>query len=51
MSEIEEMKKTHEVAVSQLQARFDSKVEKLQRGDELPPGVLKLDQGLRCCEA
>ena len=25
-----------------LQARFDSKVEKLQRGDELPPGVMKM---------
>ena len=42
MAEIEEMKKTHEEAISQLQARFDSKVEKLQRGDELPPGVLKM---------
>jgi DNA-directed RNA polymerase subunit beta len=25
-----------------LQARFESKVEKLQRGDELPPGVMKM---------
>jgi DNA-directed RNA polymerase subunit beta len=28
--------------VAKLQARFDSKVEKLQRGDELPPGVMKM---------
>jgi DNA-directed RNA polymerase subunit beta len=28
--------------VTRLQARFDSKVEKLQRGDELPPGVMKM---------
>ncbi len=42
MAEIEGMKKTHEEAIAQLQARFESKVEKLQRGDELPPGVLKM---------
>jgi DNA-directed RNA polymerase subunit beta len=29
-------------AVGELQARFESKVEKLQRGDELPPGVMKM---------
>ena len=29
-------------AIEQLQERFDNKVEKLQRGDELPPGVMKL---------
>jgi DNA-directed RNA polymerase subunit beta len=29
-------------AVSRLQARFDDKVDKLQRGDELPPGVMKM---------
>src|ERR1700693_882710 len=28
--------------VAALQARFESKVEKLQRGDELPPGVMKM---------
>ena len=27
---------------ARLQERFDSKVEKLQRGDELPPGVMKM---------
>ena len=25
-----------------MQARFEDKVEKLQRGDELPPGVMKM---------
>ncbi|MBH66983.1 MAG: DNA-directed RNA polymerase subunit beta [Rhodospirillaceae bacterium] len=29
-------------AMEQLQDRFDNKVEKLQRGDELPPGVMKM---------
>ncbi len=29
-------------AIEQLQDRFDNKVEKLQRGDELPPGVMKM---------
>jgi DNA-directed RNA polymerase subunit beta len=28
--------------VHKLQARFEQKVEKLQRGDELPPGVMKM---------
>ena len=42
MADIEGMKKSHEEAIGQLQARFESKVEKLQRGDELPPGVLKM---------
>ena len=31
-----------EDAVAGLTARFESKVEKLQRGDELPPGVMKM---------
>ncbi len=28
--------------MSKITARFDGKVEKLQRGDELPPGVMKM---------
>ena len=28
--------------IDELQERFESKVEKLQRGDELPPGVMKM---------
>ena len=42
MTEIETLKREHDVAISRLQAQFDSKVEKLQRGDELPPGVMKM---------
>src|SRR5262249_59434359 len=29
-------------SMKRLQDRFDSKVDKLQRGDELPPGVMKM---------
>ena len=42
MSEIEILKREFDAAVGKLQARFDGKVEKLQRGDELPPGVMKM---------
>jgi DNA-directed RNA polymerase subunit beta len=42
MAEIEVLKREFDAAVARLQARFDSKVEKLQRGDELPPGVMKM---------
>jgi len=42
MAEIETLKREYDQAVAKLQARFDSKVEKLQRGDELPPGVMKM---------
>ena len=42
MAEIEVLKREFDAAVARLQARFDGKVEKLQRGDELPPGVMKM---------
>src|SRR4051794_19888503 len=42
MADIEGLKKQMEDAVGALTARFESKVEKLQRGDELPPGVMKM---------
>jgi DNA-directed RNA polymerase subunit beta len=42
MTEIETLKREYDAAVGRLQARFDSKVDKLQRGDELPPGVMKM---------
>src|SRR5437868_5213576 len=29
-------------SIGALQSRFENKVEKLQRGDELPPGVMKM---------
>ena len=41
-AEIEALKREHDAAIGRLNERFDSKVEKLQRGDELPPGVMKM---------
>jgi DNA-directed RNA polymerase subunit beta len=42
MSEVEAMGKTFDEAIDNLVARFENKVEKLQRGDELLPGVMKM---------
>src|SRR5713226_5726696 len=42
MADIEVLKKQMDDALAELQSRFESKVEKLQRGDELPPGVMKM---------
>ena len=42
MAEFEVLKREYDAAVAKLQARFEQKVEKLQRGDELPPGVMKM---------
>jgi len=42
MSDIEVLKREYDAAIGKLQARFEQKVEKLQRGDELPPGVMKM---------
>ena len=42
MAEIETLKREYDGAIGRITARFDSKVEKLQRGDELPPGVMKM---------
>jgi DNA-directed RNA polymerase subunit beta len=42
MAGIEALKNQMEDAVASLTARFENKVEKLQRGDELPPGVMKM---------
>ena len=36
MADIEALKKQMDEAVRELEARFENKVEKLQRGDELP---------------
>ena len=41
-AEVEELKKELDAEHKRLQDRFENKVEKLQRGDELPPGVLKM---------
>ena len=42
MGEIEAMRKQYDEARKGLESRFLDKVEKLQRGDELPPGVMKM---------
>ena len=42
MSEVEALQKQYDDSKSRLDARFEDKVDKLQRGDELPPGVMKM---------
>jgi DNA-directed RNA polymerase subunit beta len=42
MANIEILKREFDAAAKRLQDRFESKVEKLQRGDELLPGVMKM---------
>jgi DNA-directed RNA polymerase subunit beta len=42
MSEIEALRNTYDESRKRLEKRFIDKVEKLQRGDELPPGVMKM---------
>ncbi len=42
MSDVEALKAKFEADIALLQARFDDKVEKLQRGDDLSPGVMKM---------
>ncbi|MDP6883108.1 MAG: DNA-directed RNA polymerase subunit beta [Rhodospirillales bacterium] len=42
MQDVEALKKQFEEGISRLLERFENKIEKLQRGDELPPGVMKM---------
>ncbi|HWL04558.1 MAG TPA: DNA-directed RNA polymerase subunit beta [Xanthobacteraceae bacterium] len=42
MTEIEAIRKQYDESKKRLEQRFLDKVEKLQRGDELPPGVMKM---------
>ena len=42
MSELEAMRRQYDEAKKGLESRFLDKVEKLQRGDEMPPGVMKM---------
>jgi DNA-directed RNA polymerase subunit beta len=42
MSELEAMRRQFDEARKRLDRRFEDKVDKLQRGDELPPGVMKM---------
>ena len=41
-AEIEQLRTQFDESTARLEARFQDKVEKLQRGDELPPGVMKM---------
>ncbi len=42
MAELEAMRRQFDEARKRLDRRFEDKVDKLQRGDELPPGVMKM---------
>jgi DNA-directed RNA polymerase subunit beta len=42
MKDIEALKKHFEESIARLQERFDNKVDKVQRGDDLAPGVMKM---------
>ncbi|WP_337139544.1 hypothetical protein, partial [Staphylococcus aureus] len=42
MSDLEDMRAQYDEQKKRLEQRFLDKVEKLQRGDELPPGVMKM---------
>jgi DNA-directed RNA polymerase subunit beta len=41
-AQIEAIKSQYDEAVAQIEAKFNDRKEKLERGDELPPGVLKM---------
>ncbi|GHA81167.1 DNA-directed RNA polymerase subunit beta [Algimonas arctica] len=42
IGELEALKSQYDTSKARLDARFDDKVDKLQRGDDLPPGVMKM---------
>ncbi|VBB69005.1 DNA-directed RNA polymerase beta subunit [invertebrate metagenome] len=42
MIKIDALKGLYDESIAKLQERFENKIEKLQRGDELPPGVMKM---------
>ena len=42
MNDIEQLNKQFDLARKELEDRFDNKLDKLQRGDELLPGVMKM---------
>jgi DNA-directed RNA polymerase subunit beta len=42
MGGIEALKKQYDESKARLDRRFEDKVDKLQRGDEMPPGVMKM---------
>ncbi len=42
IGQLEALKEQYDSSKARLDARFEDKVDKLQRGDELPPGVMKM---------
>ena len=42
IGELEALKEQYDSSKARLDARFEDKVDKLQRGDDLPPGVMKM---------
>ena len=50
-ADLEAVKTQYDEAVNVISRRFEDRVEKLERGDELPPGVLEDGQGVRRGEA
>ena len=42
MKDVESLKSQFEADIAKIQGRFENKVEKLQRGDDLSPGVMKM---------
>jgi DNA-directed RNA polymerase subunit beta len=42
MADVEALRTYFEESIARLEGRFESKVEKVQRGDDLPPGVMKM---------
>jgi len=42
MAEVEALRAQYDEGKARLDRRFEDKVEKLQRGDEMPPGVMKM---------
>ncbi len=41
-AELENLKDAFDSSIAELEARFNDKVDKVQRGDDLPPGVMKV---------
>src|ERR1700686_4232490 len=46
MAELEAIRKQYDESKKGLEQRFLDKVEKLQRGEELPPGVMRMAKAL-----
>jgi DNA-directed RNA polymerase subunit beta len=42
MADVEALRTQFEESIARLEERFENKVDKLQRGDDLPPGVMKM---------